>query len=71
MLDDLVAERNQIKDLIARGRTLQEIEAITGDPTQEEAHPTGRVPYFPPLAEVIYNEITKNAAPAAASNDKH
>ncbi len=70
MLDDLVAERNQIKDLIAKGRTLQEIEAITGDPTQEEAHPTGRVPYFPPLAEVIYNEFTNNATSAAGSSEK-
>jgi glyoxylase-like metal-dependent hydrolase (beta-lactamase superfamily II) len=70
MYDELVAERNQIKDLLAKGRTLQEIEAITGDPTQEEAHPTGRVPYFPPLAEVIYNEFTHNTTSAAASGEK-
>ena len=71
MYDELVAERDQVKDLIAKGRTLQEIEAITGDPTQEEAHPTGRVPYFPPLAEVIYNELTHNSTAAAGSSEKH
>jgi len=70
MLDDLVAERKQIKEMIAQGKSLQEIEAATGDPTQEEAHPTGRVPYFPPLAEVIYNEFTKGAKSAKAGAKK-
>jgi len=53
-IDDLVAERNQIKELIAQGKSLQEIEEITGDRKPPEEH-------SPPTSEVIYNELTHKA----------
>jgi glyoxylase-like metal-dependent hydrolase (beta-lactamase superfamily II) len=51
---DLVAgERQKIKELVAKGETLQQIQAEVGDP------PAGSPPSrFPPYSEMVYKELT-------------
>jgi len=61
MYDDIVNERNQVVQLVAQGKSLKEIEKITGDPTPDEAAGYGPVPPFPSLAEVINNELKSKA----------
>ena len=55
-LDAAIAERDQIKALIAQGKTLDEVERAVGDPAPGEA-PSA---HFPPFAEVLYHELTQH-----------
>ena len=56
-LHEAEAERNQIKELVAQGKTLQQVEAAVGDPAPSEANGPGHE--FPPFSETVYNEMTK------------
>jgi glyoxylase-like metal-dependent hydrolase (beta-lactamase superfamily II) len=54
---DLVAgERQKIKELVAKGETLQQIQAEVGDPAP--APPGAPAPRFPPYSEMVYKELT-------------
>jgi glyoxylase-like metal-dependent hydrolase (beta-lactamase superfamily II) len=52
-------EYDQIKALVAKGQTLEQIEAATGDPTPAEAAPNANGPHFASYSEVVYKELTK------------
>jgi glyoxylase-like metal-dependent hydrolase (beta-lactamase superfamily II) len=58
-LAEAQAEHDQIKALVAKGQSLQQIEAATGDPNLAEAAPGGNGPHFAPYSEVVYNELTR------------
>ena len=55
MLSDAQTESAKIKELVAQGKSLQEIESAVGDPTPAEA----AGPPFAPYSEVVYLELTK------------
>lgn len=57
-LSDATAERAQIVDLVAQGKSLQEIEATVGDP-QPSTGQGGGGPRFAPYSEVVYKELTQ------------
>jgi glyoxylase-like metal-dependent hydrolase (beta-lactamase superfamily II) len=50
-------KREQIKMLVAQGKSLDEIRMAVGDPPP--AAPGGRGPNFPTFTAVVYNELTK------------
>jgi len=50
-------KREQIKMLVAQGKSLDEIRMAVGDPPP--AAPGGRGPNFPTFTTVVYNELTK------------
>jgi glyoxylase-like metal-dependent hydrolase (beta-lactamase superfamily II) len=56
-LSDAEAERTQIKQMIAQGKSLQEIEVAVGDPAPSQGAP-GNGPNFAPYSEVVYKELT-------------
>jgi len=58
-LKDAEAERAQIKQLVAKGESLQQIEAAVGDPAPGTA--AGNGPHFPSYCDVVYNELTGKA----------
>ena len=60
-LTDTEAKRAKIKDLIAEGKSLEEIKAAVGDtpPVQGRG---GRGPAFASFTEVVYRELTKKGA---------
>ncbi len=56
-LSDAEAKRATIKDLVAHGKSLDEIKAAVGD--APPAQNGGRGPTFASFTEVVYNELTK------------
>jgi cyclase len=58
-LADAEAKRAKIKDLVAQGKSLDEIKTAVGDPP---ARGGGRGPGFPTFTQVVYQELTKKAA---------
>ena len=57
-LDKATAERDKIKELVAKGQTLAQVEASVGDPPPSEAQGNGG-PRFAPYSEVVYRELAK------------
>lgn len=55
-VETAVKERDQIKALIAKGETLQQIEDAVGDPGN--IYPAKLPPIFEPYAQVVYEELT-------------
>ncbi len=61
-LADASARRDQIKAMVAQGKSLDEVKQAFGEPleTPATASPSGgRGPLFPSFTEVVYNELTK------------
>jgi cyclase len=56
-LDKVEAKRAKIKELVAQGKSLDEIKAALGDPPPAQGG--GRGPGFASLTDVIYQELTK------------
>jgi glyoxylase-like metal-dependent hydrolase (beta-lactamase superfamily II) len=56
-LSDTEAKRAKIKDLVAQGKTLDEIRAAVGDPPPNAGR-GGRGPNFASFTEVVYKELT-------------
>ena len=59
-LADAEAKRAKIKDLVAQGKSLDEIRTAVGDPPPAPAG--GRGPGFPSFTQVVYQELTKKSA---------
>lgn len=57
-LHDAEAERDQIKQLVAQGKSLEQVEAAVGDPAPSAA-PAGNGPHFASYSEIVYDELTK------------
>lgn len=57
-LSDAEAKRAKIKELVAQGKSLDEIRAAVGD--QPPAQGRGRGPNFPSFTQVVYEELTVN-----------
>ena len=55
-LSDAETERAEIEKLVAKGESLQQIEAAVGDPAPGAAG--GQGPHFPSYCEVVYRELT-------------
>jgi len=53
------AKRTKIKDLLAQGKSLDEIKAAVGDPPPAQG---GRGPAFASFTQVVYQELTKKGA---------
>ena len=60
-LTDTEAKRAKIKDLIAEGKSLEEIKAAVGDTPPAQGR-GGRGPAFASFTEVVYRELTKKGA---------
>jgi cyclase len=60
-LADAEAKRAKIKDLVAQGKSLDDIRAAVGDPPPAQAG-AGRGPGFPSFTQVVYQELTKKGA---------
>lgn len=58
-LSNAETKRARIKDLVAQGKSLDEIRSAVGDPPP--AAPTGRGPVFASFTEVVYRELTKKS----------
>ena len=58
-LADTQAKRAKIKDLVAQGKSLDEIKAAVDPPPAPAAGPGGRGPNFASFTEVVYKELTK------------
>jgi glyoxylase-like metal-dependent hydrolase (beta-lactamase superfamily II) len=56
-LADTSARREKIKELVAQGKSLDEIKGILGEAT---APPAGGGPRFPSFTEVVYQELSKH-----------
>jgi glyoxylase-like metal-dependent hydrolase (beta-lactamase superfamily II) len=54
-IDASATEYNQVKALVAKGRTLQQIEAEVNEPPKSPTGPSRWVPY----AQVVYQELTR------------
>jgi cyclase len=60
---DVAAKRAKIKDLVAQGKSLDEIRTAVGDPAPAQAKAGGRGgPGFASFTEVVYRELTKKGA---------
>jgi cyclase len=62
---DTEAKRAKIKDLVAQGKSLDEIKAAVGDPPPAQGRGPGGGrggPAFPSFTEVVYRELTKKGA---------
>jgi cyclase len=61
---DAEAKRTKIKDLVAQGKSLDEIRTAVGDPPPAPARGGGggRGPGFPSFTQVVYQELTKKGA---------
>lgn len=57
-LKNTEAKRAKIKELVAQGKSLDEIRAAVGDPPP--AAQGGRGPVFPSFTETVYKELTAN-----------
>jgi glyoxylase-like metal-dependent hydrolase (beta-lactamase superfamily II) len=61
-LADTEAKREKIKDLVAQGKSLDEIKAAVGDPPPPRPGSGGRGgPNFASFTEVVYQELTKKS----------
>ena len=60
-LTDAEAKRAKIKDLVAQGKSLDEIKAAVGDQPPAQGR-GGRGPAFASFTEVVYRELTKKGA---------
>jgi glyoxylase-like metal-dependent hydrolase (beta-lactamase superfamily II) len=58
-LDKAIAERDKIKQLVAQGQTLEQVQAAVGDPAPSEAPSGNGGPRFAAYSEVVYRELTK------------
>jgi len=58
-LADTEAKRAKIEDLVAQGKSLDEIRTAVGDPPPAQG---GRGPGFPSFTQVVYGELTKPGA---------
>ena len=54
-LNDTEAKRAKIKEMVAQGKSLDEIKAAVGDPPPA---PAGRGPAFASFTDVVYKELT-------------
>jgi glyoxylase-like metal-dependent hydrolase (beta-lactamase superfamily II) len=61
-LADTEAKRAKIKDLVAQGKSLDEIRTAVGDPAPAAPGGGGRGPGFPSFTSVVYQELTKKGA---------
>ena len=52
-------KRAKIKELVAQGKSIEEVRVAVGDPPP--AAPGGRGPNFPSFTTVVYNELTKKS----------
>ena len=60
---DVAAKRAKIKDLVAQGKSLDEIKTAVGDPPPAQGKGGGRGgPGFASFTEVVYRELTKKGA---------
>jgi len=60
---DAAAKRAKIKDLVAQGKSLDEIKSAVGDPPPAQGRGGGRGgPAFASFTEVVYQELTKKGA---------
>ena len=59
---DVAAKRAKIKDLVAQGKSLDEIKTAVGDPPPAQAKGGGRGPGFASFTDVVYQELTKKGA---------
>ena len=56
-LDSVIQRRDQIKALVAQGKSLDEVKQALGESTAPPA-PGGRGPRFPSFTETVYKELT-------------
>jgi glyoxylase-like metal-dependent hydrolase (beta-lactamase superfamily II) len=61
-LADATAKRDKIKELVAQGKSLDEIRVAVGDPPPAQGRGGGRGPGFPSFTTVVYQELTKKTA---------
>ena len=61
-LNDTEAKRAKIKELVAQGKSLDEIKAAVGDPPAVQDGGPGRGPEFASYTEVVYKELTKKGS---------
>jgi cyclase len=54
------AERETIKELVAKGMSLQRIQASVGDPPPDQSKPEPGGPRFTAFSEVVCQELTEN-----------
>jgi glyoxylase-like metal-dependent hydrolase (beta-lactamase superfamily II) len=60
---DVAAKRAKIKDLVAQGKSLDEIKTAVGDPPPAQGKGGGRGgPGFASFTDVVYQELTKKGA---------
>lgn len=60
---DVAAKRAKIKDLVAQGKSLEEIKTAVGDPPPAQGKGGGRGgPGFASFTDVVYQELTKKGA---------
>jgi len=60
---DVAAKRAKIKDLLAQGKSLDEIKSAVGDPPPAQGKGGGRGgPGFASFTDVVYQELTKKGA---------
>jgi hypothetical protein len=57
-LSDTEAKRAKIKELVAQGKSLDEIKTAVGDPPPNPGR-GGRGPGFASFTEVVYRELSK------------
>jgi len=53
------AEREKIKELVAKGMSLQQVQASVGDPPLGRSRPEPGGPRFTAFSEVVYQELTE------------
>jgi hypothetical protein len=59
----VAAKRAKIKDLVAQGKSLEEIKTAVGDPPPAQGKGGGRGgPGFASFTDVVYQELTKKGA---------
>jgi hypothetical protein len=58
---DASAKRAKIAELVAQGKSLEEIKTAVGDPPPAPGR-GGRGPAFASFTEVVYRELTKKGA---------
>jgi glyoxylase-like metal-dependent hydrolase (beta-lactamase superfamily II) len=62
-VSDAEAKRAKIKDLVAQGKSLEEIKVAVGDPPPAQGRGAGgRGPGFASFTDVVYRELTKKGA---------
>ncbi len=56
-VNEVIAERDKIKELVGKGEALQQIQTEVGDPPPNQPKPAPGARVFMPLSEVIYREL--------------